>query len=244
LSESVTPIDFSDAMRERFIRYATHVVMDRAVPDLRDGLKPSQRRILWAMWEMGIRHNKPTKKCARVTGNCMGKYHPHGDQALYGALVRMAQPWSLNHPLLEGQGNFGSIDGDSPAAQRYCIPSGTPIILENGTSKNVELLQVGDMVITHRGVSRPIEGVFPQEHEELIRVELNTGFVIYASPNHPLLVFREGEWKWVRCEFLTDIDYLAQLVSEGDGLTEADNINPALLTAELDSCSALGDKFS
>jgi len=244
LSDAVTAIDFGDAMRERFIRYASYVVTDRSIPDLRDGLKPSQRRVLWAMWEMGVRYNKPTKKSARVIGNAMGKYHPHGDQSLYSTLVRMAQSFSMNNPLLEGQGNFGSIDGDDPAAQRYCIPSGTPILLEDGTSKNVELLQVGDMVFTHRGVSRQIEGIFPQEHEDLIRIELDTGFVVFASPNHPLLVFRDGEWEWVRCEFIRESDCLAQLVSEGDSLTEANDINPAFLEAELDSCSALRKKLT
>lgn len=106
-------------MKKSFIDYAMSVITSRALPDVRDGLKPVHRRILYAMNEMGLTHNKPFKKSARVVGEVLGKYHPHGDQAVYDALVRMAQWFSLRYPLIEGQGNFGSIDGDSPAAMRY-----------------------------------------------------------------------------------------------------------------------------
>ncbi|MFN3327365.1 MAG: DNA gyrase subunit A, partial [Fervidobacterium pennivorans] len=95
------------------------VIIGRAIPDVRDGLKPVQRRILYSMYELGLLHNKPFKKSARIVGEVMGKYHPHGDAAIYEALVRMAQPWSMRYPLVEGQGNFGSIDRDPPAAMRY-----------------------------------------------------------------------------------------------------------------------------
>jgi len=106
-------------MKKSFIDYAMSVITSRALPDVRDGLKPVHRRILYAMNEMGLTHNKPFKKSARVVGEVLGKYHPHGDQAVYDALVRMAQWFSLRYPLIDGQGNFGSIDGDSPAAMRY-----------------------------------------------------------------------------------------------------------------------------
>ncbi|MEN3042562.1 MAG: DNA gyrase subunit A, partial [Fervidobacterium sp.] len=95
------------------------VIIGRAIPDVRDGLKPVQRRIIYSMYELGLSHNKPFKKSARIVGEVMGKYHPHGDASIYEALVRMAQPWSMRYPLVEGQGNFGSIDRDPPAAMRY-----------------------------------------------------------------------------------------------------------------------------
>ena len=106
-------------MKRAFIDYSMSVIMSRALPDIRDGLKPVHRRILYAMNDMGIVHEKPYKKSARVVGETLGKYHPHGDQAVYDSLVRMAQDFSLRYPLIDGQGNFGSIDGDSAAAMRY-----------------------------------------------------------------------------------------------------------------------------
>ena len=106
-------------MKRCFIDYSMSVIMSRALPDVRDGLKPVHRRILYAMSEMGLHHDKPFKKSARVVGEVLGKYHPHGDQAVYDALVRMAQDFSLRYPLIDGQGNFGSVDGDAPAAMRY-----------------------------------------------------------------------------------------------------------------------------
>jgi len=106
-------------MKRAFIDYSMSVIMSRALPDIRDGLKPVHRRILYAMHEMGLTHERPYKKCARIVGETLGKYHPHGDQAVYDALVRMAQDFSLRYPLIDGQGNFGSVDGDSPAAMRY-----------------------------------------------------------------------------------------------------------------------------
>lgn len=111
--------DISIEMKECYIDYAMSVIVSRALPDVRDGLKPVQRRILYAMYEMGVRSDAKFRKSAAVTGEVLGKYHPHGDTSVYGALVRMAQDFSLRYPLIKGQGNFGSIDGDPPAAQRY-----------------------------------------------------------------------------------------------------------------------------
>ena len=106
-------------MKRAFMDYSMSVIMSRALPDVRDGLKPVHRRILYAMNDMGLTYNKPHKKSARVVGETLGKYHPHGDQAVYDSMVRMAQDFSLRYPLVDGQGNFGSIDGDSAAAMRY-----------------------------------------------------------------------------------------------------------------------------
>ncbi len=115
----VRPVSITTEMRSAYLSYAMSVIVSRALPDARDGLKPVQRRILYGMWDMGFRSNDSYKKCARIVGDVLGKMHPHGDSAVYDALARMAQPWSMRYPLVDGQGNFGSIDGDPPAAMRY-----------------------------------------------------------------------------------------------------------------------------
>ena len=117
--ESISKQVIEDEMRSNFLNYAMSVIVSRALPDVRDGLKPVHRRILFAMNDMGMQYNKPFKKSARIVGEVLGKYHPHGDTAVYDTMVRMAQDFSLRYPLIDGQGNFGSIDGDNPAAMRY-----------------------------------------------------------------------------------------------------------------------------
>ena len=124
---NVKPVDIDGEMRGSYLDYAMSVIVSRALPDVRDGLKPVQRRILYAMHDLGITPDKPTRKSARISGEVMGKYHPHGDAAIYDALARMAQPFSMRYVLIEGQGNFGSIDGDPPAAQRYTEARLAPI---------------------------------------------------------------------------------------------------------------------
>ena len=116
---SVQQVDIDNEMREAYLDYAMSVIVARALPDVRDGLKPVHRRILYAMRDMGIRSSTAYKKSARIVGEVLGKYHPHGDMAVYDAMARMAQDFSLRYTLVDGQGNFGSIDGDSPAAMRY-----------------------------------------------------------------------------------------------------------------------------
>ena len=118
-NKNLLPINIEEEMRRSYLDYAMSVIVGRALPDIRDGLKPVHRRILFGMQEMGLAPNRPTRKCAKITGEVMGKYHPHGDSAIYDALVRMAQNFAMRYPLVEGQGNFGSIDGDPPAAMRY-----------------------------------------------------------------------------------------------------------------------------
>ena len=118
-NERIKRVDIEQTMKTAYIDYAMSVIVARALPDVRDGFKPVHRRILYSMNENGILYNTPTKKSARIVGDVMGKYHPHGDSSIYGALVRLAQDWSMRYTLVDGQGNFGSIDGDSPAAMRY-----------------------------------------------------------------------------------------------------------------------------
>lgn len=117
--QSIIPINIEDEMRGAYIDYSMSVIISRALPDVRDGLKPVHRRVLYGMLELGVNYNKPHKKSSRIVGDVMGKYHPHGDASIYDTMVRMAQDWSMRYTLVDGQGNFGSVDGDAPAAMRY-----------------------------------------------------------------------------------------------------------------------------
>src|SRR5256712_2279692 len=116
---NIQPVNIEEEMKKSYLDYSMSVIIGRALPDVRDGLKPVHRRILYTMQQMGLQPNRPTRKCARIVGDTMGKYHPHGNLAVYDALVRMAQPFAMRYPLVDGQGNFGSVDGDPPAADRY-----------------------------------------------------------------------------------------------------------------------------
>src|SRR3989339_1584758 len=115
----VEPLSIVEEMESSYIDYAMSVIVSRALPDVRDGLKPVHRRILYAMWNIGLRHTGKFRKSAHVVGEVMAKYHPHGDSSIYEAMVRMAQEFAMRYPLIDGQGNFGSMDGDSAAAMRY-----------------------------------------------------------------------------------------------------------------------------
>ena len=117
--ENVIPTDYAEVMQKSYIDYAMSVIISRALPDVRDGLKPVQRRTLYDMYELGIRYDRPYRKCARIVGDTMGKYHPHGDSSIYEALVVMAQDFKKGKTLVDGHGNFGSIEGDGAAAMRY-----------------------------------------------------------------------------------------------------------------------------
>lgn len=118
-AKEIIPVNLEDEMKQSYLAYSMSVIVGRALPDVRDGLKPVHRRILYGMSEAGNDWNKPYKKSARIVGDVMGKYHPHGNMAIYDTMVRMAQPFSMRYLLVDGQGNFGSVDGDPPAADRY-----------------------------------------------------------------------------------------------------------------------------
>ena len=125
--KNFTSISLQEEMQRSYLEYAMSVIVGRALPDARDGLKPVQRRIIFAMYELGLTPDKPFRKCARVVGDVLGKYHPHGDQAVYDALVKLVQNFSTKYPTLEGHGNFGSVDNDPPAAMRYTETRLAPI---------------------------------------------------------------------------------------------------------------------
>ena len=117
--EKIIQINISDEMKSAYIDYSMSVIVSRALPDVRDGLKPVHRRVLYGMLDLGVLSNRAHKKSARIVGEVLGKYHPHGDSSVYDTMVRMVQDWSLRYPMVDGQGNFGSIDGDNPTAMRY-----------------------------------------------------------------------------------------------------------------------------
>ena len=119
IEDKLIPINIEDEMKSAYIDYSMSVIVSRALPDVRDGLKPVHRRVLFGMHELGVKANSSYKKSARIVGEVLGKYHPHGDTSVYDTMVRMAQSWSLRYMMVDGQGNFGSVDGDSPAAMRY-----------------------------------------------------------------------------------------------------------------------------
>src|SRR5712671_5873219 len=127
-------------MQRSYIDYAMSVIVGRALPDVRDGLKPVHTRVLWAMYDGGYRPERGYSKCARVVGEVMGNYHPHGDSAIYDALVRLAQPFSMRYPLIDGQGNFGNIDGYPAAAMRYCCSGDTRVETVDGVFRIDELV--------------------------------------------------------------------------------------------------------
>src|SRR5690348_10331575 len=128
-------------MQRSFLDYAMSVIVSRALPDVRDGLKPVHRRVLYAMYDGGYRPDRGYSKCSRVVGDVMGQYHPHGDSAIYDTLVRLAQPWAMRLPLVDGQGNFGSPGNDPAAAMRYCLPASTRVRLADGSS-----IEIGKIV--------------------------------------------------------------------------------------------------
>src|SRR3954452_13947337 len=127
--------ELEQEMRSSFLDYAMSVIVSRALPDVRDGLKPVHRRVLYSMWTNGNRPGRPYVKSANIVGYVMGNHHPHGDQSIYDTLVRLAQPFSMRYPLVDGQGNFGSIDDDPAAAMRYCLSASARVATANGTAR-------------------------------------------------------------------------------------------------------------
>ena len=192
--EQFQPIEIQEEMERSFLDYSMSVIVSRALPDARDGLKPVHRRILWGMYDLGARPDRPTMKCARVTGEVMGKYHPHGDSAIYDALVRMGQWFSLRHPLVQQKGNFGTPD-DPPAAARYCVTGDTLVQTIDGTVRIDELGQVlpdseidlDRKVLDRRGQPVRASKLFHSGMQPTYRVRTSEGYEVTATANHPLL---------------------------------------------------------
>src|SRR5438128_7076509 len=136
----IEPVGIEVEMQRSYLDYAMSVIVGRALPDVRDGLKPVHRKILYAMYDSGYRPDRGYVKCSRVVGDVMGQFHPHGDSAIYDSLVRMAQPWSLRYPLIDGNGNFGSPGNDPAAAMRYCVSGDTLVRTASGTVRIDEIV--------------------------------------------------------------------------------------------------------
>jgi DNA gyrase subunit A len=184
-------IDIASELRTSYLGYAMSTIVSRALPDVRDGLKPVQRRILYAMRELGLSPNSRHLKSAKVVGECMGNFHPHGDQALYGTMVRMAQPFSLRYPMVDGQGNFGSVDDDPPAAMRYCVTHSNLVVTENGLVPAGALSNTEDISLSVLSLDGKVNaaskwfdcGKFPVR-----TVRTRRGYEVTGTTNHPLLV--------------------------------------------------------
>ncbi len=178
------PID--EEMKNSYLDYAMSVIVSRAIPDVRDGLKPVHRRILYGMYQLGLYHNKPYKKSARIVGEVMGKYHPHGDQAIYNTLARMAQDFSMRYPLIDGQGNFGSIDGDAPAAMRYTEARLSRIAEE--MLKDIDMETVDFMLNFDGTLKEPV--VLPARIPNLL-INGSSGIAVGMATNMPPHNLRE-----------------------------------------------------
>lgn len=194
----IKTVNLDTEMRSAFLDYAVSVIVARALPDVRDGLKPVQRRVLYAMHGMGLRHNTAYRKSAGIVGEVLKEYHPHGDTAVYDTLVRMAQDFSLRYPLVDGQGNFGSVDGDPAAAMRYCVVGQTLVVTNKGLMPIAEVSQVGSedvdiQVLSRDGMANSASkwwdcGTFPTR-----RVVTQRGYEVTGTLNHPLLVAVPGK---------------------------------------------------
>ena len=199
-AKEVIRVNIEDEMRQSYLDYAMSVIVGRALPDVRDGLKPVHRRVLYAMHDLGLQPNRPYRKSATIVGEVMGKYHPHGDSAIYDTLARMAQDFSLRYMLVDGQGNFGSIDDDPPAAMRYCVAGDTRVATPNGTvridsivpgAKPESDIEVDFEVLDRLG--RPIRAsrFFHSGDHPTLRLRTAQGHEVTGTHNHPVLCLVE-----------------------------------------------------
>ncbi|MDP2905696.1 MAG: DNA gyrase subunit A, partial [Candidatus Omnitrophota bacterium] len=193
-NEKIVPVYIEEEVKDSYLNYAMSVIVGRALPDVRDGLKPVHRRILFAMQELGLEHSKPYKKCARIVGEVLGKYHPHGDVAVYDSLVRMAQDFSLRYPLVDGQGNFG------------CFTKDTLVRLTDGRALTfIELIEEANQgkrnyTFSFNAQEQKIEAAeikrprLTRKNAKLVKITLDDGTEIKCTPDHPFML-RDGVYK-------------------------------------------------
>src|SRR5882762_4022061 len=200
IAREILPVNLEDEMRKSYLDYAMSVIVGRALPDVRDGLKPVHRRVLYAMNELGLGPTRPRAKSAKIVGEVMGNYHPHGDTAIYDTLVRMAQDFSLRYELVDGQGNFGSIDDDPAAAMRYCV-SGDTLVDTGGSAMRIDSIVPGvrpnsdspvDIEVLDR-LGRPAHAsvLFHSGQHATLRLCTTDGFELTGTANHPVLCLIE-----------------------------------------------------
>ncbi len=199
MKERIKLSEITSELRSSYLDYALSVIISRALPDVRDGLKPVQRRILYVMRELGLWPNEKFTKCANIVGNTIARYHPHGDQAVYETLVRLAQDFSMRYPLVIGQGNFGSIDGDPPAAYRYCI-TGDSIVITNRCLEKIdkiadkeEIENLNIKVLSFGGNINKASKWFDSGIHPVYEVKTYRGYSIKGTSNHPILVLSKDE---------------------------------------------------
>ncbi len=195
LEKGIFNTEISEEVKKAYLDYAMSVIVSRAIPSVEDGLKPVQRRILYAMNQMGLKPGTQTKKSARVVGDVIGKFHPHGDTAVYDALVRMAQDFSLRYPLVFGQGNFGSIDGDPPAAYRYCVSGDSLVLTDKGLIRIDEISDKEVRVLSKDKKVNNVSKWFDSGEHETIKIATDKGYTLMGSYNHPVLTIATDEFK-------------------------------------------------
>ena len=191
--EKITKRHVEDEIKDSYINYAMSVIVGRALPDARDGLKPVQRRILYTMHGLALQHSKPYKKSARIVGDCMGRYHPHGDSSIYDALVRMVQDFSLRYPLVDGQGNWGSVDGDPAAAMRYCVTGDSLVVTERGLEQIGELSSREDISLKVLSAGNKVNNAskwFDSGTHPTRKISTYRGMSLTGSLNHPILTWQ------------------------------------------------------
>ncbi|MFW5846793.1 MAG: DNA gyrase subunit A [Nanoarchaeota archaeon] len=210
--------EVSNEMKKAYLDYAMSVIVSRAIPAVEDGLKPVQRRILYSMQQMGLKPNTSTKKSARIVGDVIGKFHPHGDTAVYDAMVRLAQSFSMKYPLVFGQGNFGSIDGDPPAAYRYCVTGNTLVMTDKGLIpiekiSDKEEAKINLKIVSYDGKKNKANKFFNSGKHKTIKILTKSGFELEGSYNHPVMVWTfekdfKPETKWKLLEELKEGDVI------------------------------------
>jgi len=223
-NEKIVPRYIEEEVKDSYLNYAMSVIVGRALPDVRDGLKPVHRRILYAMKELNLEHDKPYKKCARVTGEVLGKYHPHGDIAVYDALVRMAQDFSLRYPLVDGQGNFGSIDGDSAAAMRYCVTGDTFVVTNRCLERIDEISDKEDISLKVLSLGKKINVAskwFDSGIRPILKTKTFKGYELRGTLNHPILILQKDSkgkpaFTWKLMKDLKKGDFA--VIDRSDGL--------------------------
>ncbi|EWC58357.1 DNA gyrase subunit A [Actinokineospora spheciospongiae] len=195
--DRIEPVDIQQEMQSSYIDYAMSVIVSRALPDVRDGLKPVHRRVLYSMFDTGLRPDRSYVKCSRVVGDVMGNYHPHGDTSIYDTLVRLAQPWSMRYPLVDGQGNFGSPGNDPAAAMRYCVVADTRVKLADGSTPRIGDLvpdaapnsdnEVDLKVLDRNGDPVRADALFHSGEHPTLTLRTAEGFELTGTRNHPVL---------------------------------------------------------
>ena len=220
--KNIEKVYIEDEIKSSYLDYSISVIVSRALPDARDGLKPVHRRILYAMDEMGMTSKSPFKKSARIVGDVLGKYHPHGDSSVYGALVRLAQDFNMRYQLIDGHGNFGSVDGDEAAAMRYCVSKETLINTNKGlisigklNGTETELNTDNEIDIKVNSMNNKVNTskvLFNSGIHKIYEVKTEAGFSVKTTSNHPLLTLTINEnqkpvFAWKTVENLKEDDY-------------------------------------